>query len=366
MKTTYNYNFYCRKQKANKKTGEAPIEMTVSLNGERVFIQLPLRCTPEEFSQNPQVVRDFIDTQRVKLRNTILELEEEEAPVTAHSIRERFINGKRKETLETTFNDFLALKKKTLSKSLYHKYEFVKDLFFTYADKDCNNITNAQIRHFCAELERKYENSTALSYFGKLKSLIRYALDNGKLAYNPIQGFKMKKVKKEIDYLTESEIQKLKDTKVDTESLQKVKDCALFQISSGLSYCDCLELKPTDLKEKDGTYYINKCRHKTGTPFFAVVLPDGVEVFQRYQGKLPFISNQKYNLFLKALAERAGINKNFHSHLFRHTYCSTLLNRGVSIKTVSRCAGHTTTAMTEHFYAFLRNETVLDEVSKVI
>ncbi|MBQ6311112.1 MAG: tyrosine-type recombinase/integrase [Bacteroidales bacterium] len=89
-------------------------------------------------------------------------------------------------------------------------------------------------------------------------------------------------------------------------------------------------------------------------------------MYNRYNGKIPFISNQKYNLFLKVLAERAGINKNFHTHLFRHTYCTLLLNKGVSMKTVSRCAGHSSSITTESFYAFLKEETILEEVSKAI
>lgn len=48
------------------------------------------------------------------------------------------------------------------------------------------------------------------------------------------------------------------------------------------------------------------------------------------------------------------------------TYCTLLLNRGVSIKTISRCAGHTTSAMTEKFYAHLKEETIIEEVAKIL
>ena len=36
------------------------------------------------------------------------------------------------------------------------------------------------------------------------------------------------------------------------------------------------------------------------------------------------------------------------------------------MKTVSRCAGHSSSITTESFYAFLKEETILEEVSKAI
>lgn len=371
MKNTFNYQFYCRPCRLNKQ-GTAPIELSVTINKKRALIQLPYRTTPAEFAKKRRStdIERYLDTQRVQINKIVTEVAAHGEPLTTTTFRTYFINGGyRAYTIENLVKDFLSIQKKRgISQQLFHKYEFVAGLLYEEVEKDndCSAITNSVVRSFVAKIERKYENSTAISYYTKLKAFIRYAQDNGHIKISPIQGVKIAKITKDIDYLTEEEIERLKAVKPQTECMEKIKACALFQISSGLSYCDCLDLKPEDLQEKDGTHFISKKRHKTGTPFVAVVLPFGAEIFKRYNGKLPLCSNQKYNLFLKALAEQAKIDKNLHTHIFRHTYCTLLLNRGVSIKTISRCAGHTTSAMTEKFYAHLKEETIIEEVAKIL
>jgi integrase/recombinase XerD len=39
-----------------------------------------------------------------------------------------------------------------------------------------------------------------------------------------------------------------------------------------------------------------------------------------------------------------------HPHLFRHTFCTRLLKKGVDLPTVSKLAGHSTVNMTAKFY----------------
>ena len=113
-------------------------------------------------------------------------------------------------------------------------------------------------------------------------------------------------------------------------------------------------------------FFIAKNRVKTGTPYCSVVLPEGVEVYNRYNGHIPLISNQKYNLYLHSIETLCGLKTSLHSHLFRHTYCTRLLNKGVPIKTISRAVGHANSKVTEAFYAHLEDKTVLKEISTAI
>lgn len=117
---------------------------------------------------------------------------------------------------------------------------------------------------------------------------------------------------------------------------------------------------PEDIKEVNGTYYISKRRRKTGTPFTAVVLPFAMDAYKR---GIHFISNQKYNLYLKVIQQSVLPNKRLHSHLFRHTYCTFLLNEGVRMDVVSKAAGHSSITMTETFYAELTKDTIISEIT---
>ena len=49
MRNTFDIAFYCRSSRMNK-NGIAPIEMSVSLNGERAFVNLPMKAEPGKFA----------------------------------------------------------------------------------------------------------------------------------------------------------------------------------------------------------------------------------------------------------------------------------------------------------------------------
>lgn len=371
-KTTSSFSFYVRNSKANKQ-GLAPLELSIVINQSRVFINLPQKFSPVEFNKKrqPKVIQDAIQEWRYKIDTILVDMMRNDIPVTAERLREYIRTGGVKSyTTEDMFNEFLALQKArvgtSLSKGVYRKYELVAELFFKEFDKtqECTAITNGVVRRFYALLDNKYDNSTSTGYKTKYKAFVTYGMDNDKIKVNPFQGIKIVKEKKPIDYLTEAEINKLMTTPIENESLSKVRDCAVFQICSGIAYCDIVALQPEDMKEDNGVYYINKRRQKTGTEFTAVILPQGVEIWNKYEGRLPIISNQKYNCYLKTIGTLCDLKTNLHSHLFRHSYCTLLLNRGVSLKTIAKCAGHASSKVTESFYAHLEDKTVLNEVTK--
>lgn len=52
-----------------------------------------------------------------------------------------------------------------------------------------------------------------------------------------------------------------------------------------------------------------------------------------------------------------------HPHLFRHTFCTRLLRKGVDLTTVSRLAGHATVNMTAKFYIQTTKQEKMDAVN---
>jgi site-specific recombinase XerD len=83
------------------------------------------------------------------------------------------------------------------------------------------------------------------------------------------------------------------------------------------------------------------------------------------EGKLPVISNVKYNEYLKIVAQSAGVDKPISSHWARHTGATLLLNEGVDMKVVSKICGHSSIRVTEQIYAKLIDETVVDAVQDI-
>ena len=94
------------------------------------------------------------------------------------------------------------------------------------------------------------------------------------------------------------------------------------------------------------------------------MLDGGEAIFFKYGKKLPVLSNQKYNAYLKSIADLCGIKKNLTTHLFRRTYATRLMRRGVRVETTAKALGHTDTKITLRHYAAIQEEAVIDEIYK--
>ena len=374
MRNTFNIAFYCRASKADR-NGLSPIELSLSINSKRLFKNLPYRCKASDFNRKkkPTDIERYLDATKKNINEYTIQMAEMGIPLTADNLLSIIsTGGVHQYTVGDMFKDYLHILEQRididLTLAVYRKYELVHKLFAQYVPDitELATVTNANITQFQIVLKGKYDSSTAAGYLTKLKAFFRFAIDNGHLKVNPFFGIKIVKEKKDIAVLTETEMTSLQTKELHIDRLNKVRDIWLFQASSGLAYSDLVNITPEDIKEDGGVYYINKKRQKTGTEFTSVILPFGVDILHKYNFKLPVISNQRLNAYLKEIQTICGIQTNLHSHLARHQYCTTLLNAGVRLETVAKAAGHRNTKITQAFYAKLLNDTVITEISKQI
>ena len=125
----YNFNFIVRESKANKKTGLAPIELTIVINGKRTYVQLPMKVTPKEFKEkmvftgNSNDVLDYCNNVRLKLKQYINIMMENNTPITAEGLKEHFLNGGVKvHYLFDVIDEFIKYYRKKTSEECLKKY----------------------------------------------------------------------------------------------------------------------------------------------------------------------------------------------------------------------------------------------------
>ena len=374
MRTTFNIGFVCRQSKVTK-AGKAPVEMSIIINGKRTYLTLPMKEDPKSFqklvaSKKMNPMKEYLEQIYQKVVVAQTELVKNDIPVTAISLKDYIQNGcTNSYTIEDLFNEYLKILKKrvgvNLTAAVYRKYEIVRDLFYASISntKQVNEITNGVIANFYAELNRKYESTTSAAMMVKLKTIITYALDNGKLKINPFNSIKISKRTKEVEYLTLDEIQAIK-SKSFNGRLEKVRDLFLFQCFTGLAYADMAQLTKEDFQFNGDQIFIKKCRVKTGISYLTVLIDEAVEIIRRYDFELPVLSNQKYNSYLKEIADLCGITKPMHTHIGRHTFATHMLNKGVSIEVVAKMLGHSNIKQTQH-YSKLVDKTVFKAVQNI-
>jgi site-specific recombinase XerD len=232
----------------------------------------------------------------------------------------------------------------------------------TFADLTYENIVL-----FDGFLRRTIQSSATLhKRHSTLRYYIREAIKRELISKDPYALFKIPlKKSKEPTFLNDAEIGRLIKCEPGSEKLQKVKDLFIFQMFTGLAYIDAMNFSQESIVEMDGYKVIRSSRTKTDESFIILFLPEAERIAETYSYKLPRISNQRYNDYLKIIQERAHISKKLTTHVARHTFATYLLNKGVPIETVSRAMGHSNIKMTEH-YARMLGKKVIDDMSKLL
>lgn len=368
MRTTFGVQFYCRKSRANKK-GEAPIEISLIMNGERLFFNLPRKENPLTFKskQKKGDLSDYLESVRRNINASITDLISRGISPTPERIKEYLQNGGIKEyTLDDLGNEFiLSLGDRDITEETRRKYIRVIDSFKAYkgAMAEVGTITKGDINGWIMSL-KTLKQATLVGWVTKLKTVIVYAIDSGYLKTNPFNGIKVKKPIPSTEFLTVKELELIESVDLQSDRLETVRDCFLFACYSGLAFIDLKNLRKEDIQITGSIGVIQKKRIKTSTEYTSVVLPKGMEILARNGGELRVLTNQVLNRYLLEIETLCGLKKHLHMHLARHTYATNLLNSGVRLEVVSKALGHSNTVITQKVYAPLLKETIACEIAE--
>ena len=206
------------------------------------------------------------------------------------------------------------------------------------------------------------------NYHRFLNSFILDAQKEGLLQLNPYDRVK---IEKGSDYdgldkcLSPEEFLQVRTATMPDDRLERVRDLFIFHTYTCLSYHDLRAFNVKKIQEVDGRKVYIGHRGKTKIEYTVPILSPALEILDKYKGKLPMLSNVKYNVYLKEVVAAADIDKPVTTHWARHTGATLLLNAGVPIEIVSKVCGHSTIKMTERIYAKLLPKTVVAAVNEI-
>lgn len=168
-------------------------------------------------------------------------------------------------------------------------------------------------------------------------------------------------------FLTIEEVENIKNLSGLNDRLERIRDLFVFQCYTGMAYVDMQSFSKNDIQILNGQEIIRSSRTKTDESFILLFLPDAKKIAEKYNYNLPKISNQKYNDYLKLLIAHpeVNINKKVTSHTARHTFATYLLNKGISLETVSKTLGHSSIKQTQ-LYARILSKKVIDDMKKLL
>ncbi len=214
--------------------------------------------------------------------------------------------------------------------------------------------------------KRCKRQSSVYTYHKVLKIFVREAYASQLITVDPYQTIKLDHGTSESrKFLTKEELERIENKPFEDKCLERVRDMFLFCCYTGLAYADLAKFDFNEAVYTDGMYRIRDYRQKTGTQYNISLVNKAMAILEKYKFKLPIISNQKYNAFLKVIGSFCEIKKRLTSHVARHTFATTVtLGNGVRIEVVSKMLGHTNIQTTQ-IYAKIYQQEVDKEFNRL-
>ncbi|MCT4665988.1 MAG: site-specific integrase, partial [Flavobacteriales bacterium] len=216
-----------------------------------------------------------------------------------------------------------------------------------------------------------FAHNTIMKHVERFKKIMNLAFQNEWLEKDPFKRFKLSFIKKDIEHLTEVELNKIEKKKFKIERLECIKDLFVFSCYTGLSYIDVHHLKEENIIIGiDGRKWISTNRKKTDKAVMIPILPQAMKIIDKYKNYpttiskrrlLPSYSNQRLNSYLKEIADICRIKKNLTFHMARHTFATTVtLSNGIPIETVSKLLGHSNIKTTQIYARVIESKISAD------
>src|SRR5690554_6692377 len=245
-----------------------------------------------------------------------------------------------------------VITKKKVEAFMKHQYK-IKDI--PLADLRLRFAT--EFEHYLLTNDNLHTN-TAHKYIKNLKRIMNIAIGLDWIPSNPFNNFKCTYIAPKREVLTQEEIDRIRFKKIDIKRLAEVRDVFIFCCYTGFAYSDIYNFEYDAItKGLDGEFWLTTERQKTGVKESVPLLPVALEIIKKYRDHnycvnknrlLPVNSNQRYNGYLKEIADICGIKKKITSHIARHTFATTItLSNGVPIETVSSMLGHSSIRTTQ-------------------
>ena len=386
-RNTLSVLFIIKKAKLLK-NGEAPICMRITVNKRVAEVMIKRSIPVDLWNQKKECSKGkdrvatelnyYINTVRAKVLQIHRELEIDNKPITADTIKDCFYGrDKVQRSLLEVYAEHnekcRALIGKEYTESTVTKFDTSINRLKEYIRScyHCDDIMLAELDgqfirdfDFWLKTEKHCQNNSALKHLKNLKKVVRIALANDWIKKDPFYGIHFKQEEVNVEFLSREELDILMNKEFAIKRLEQVRDIFIFCCFTALAFVDVQQLSREHLiKDNNGALWIRKARQKTNQMCNIPVLSIPQRILRKYEDNvecikkgvlLPVISNQRMNAYLKEIADVCGIAKRLTTHVARHTAATVVfLANDVSMENVSKILGHSNIRTTQHYARIL-------------
>ncbi len=258
------------------------------------------------------------------------------------------------EKYKDLYTQFL-ISEKNLSRNSVNNYLVDLDQFFSTEDIKESDLT-AKIKLFITNLRKKnLEISSINRKISTLKNFLKFLQTEKIITKIDFQEFEslsnLKKIPKAISKLQMEQIFiNLYNSKQTNKELYILVLKLIYL--SGLRISEALNLKWSDINHQDSSIYIYGKGSKERKVF---IIKDFLELLKNLGKKNQFvfalnnkkISARSVNKFLENSYNDSIIKDKLSSHVFRHSFATTMLENNADIRHIQKLLGHSSISTTE-------------------
>lgn len=352
--------FFRHQTDGQRKRGMTTIYHRITINGDRAELySTHLKCRFEDFDVDKQrfkpADKDYLykNGRLNEIEGDLFEiyttLSRKRKPFTPQQVKEVYMTDNDDVRFIDTFDKYLEdLENAKKTKSTKKAYKNVRNkvLDFLILKKRQQDLlenfdvdTFLQYRNWLKN-KQNFEDSTIRKHLATIKQVLTWAKLNKLLVSNPLEGYRIKhEGRKPNVCLSASQFELLKSHTFSTERIQRVADCFIVYCRTGFHYDDLKQMAKagTSVIVPIGEYnFIDWARGKTAVSAKVPISawPEVNDVVRKYGGwdKLPILSNQKMNDYLKLVAAELNVAIAMLSPEERISRNLTLVNPELTVK----------------------------------
>ena len=258
------------------------------------------------------------------------------------------------EKYKDLYTQFL-ISEKNLSKNSLNNYLVDLDQFFFDQDSNSSNI-NIKIKTYIAQLRKKnLKTSSVNRKISTLKNYLKFLHTEKIIDQIDFQEFEsLSSVKKIPKAISKSQMEQI------FEDLKKSKqtNAGLYILIlkliylSGLRISEALNLKWSDINHQDNSIYVYGKGSKERKVF---IINDYLAQLKNLEKNNQYvftinkkkISTRSVNKFLQNCYDNSLIKNKLSSHIFRHSFATTMLENNADIRHIQKLLGHSSISTTE-------------------
>lgn len=364
------------------KEGTAPVYISFYLGKDKVL--LPCKISPEvkRFDDKSGLIKGTskeindmnLVIDRVKSKVNDILVKHRLKDITLN--KEAFMREYNNPSDYKSFHDFVAAHMKVYSRRLeigtFNHHRSCMKKFKAFCEGlQFHELTENFLREYLIYMKKTLGNSdsTAQRNLATLKIYITAAIKKGYMDTNPYEDFAIKRIKSDIDFLTEDELMEFVALYYERslpERLQRTLSFFLFMCFTSLHISDARAVCLEQINNGILTYYRVKNRNcKPEAIKIPVSMPAAKIIEELREGReigkvfIGLQCDQVVNRQIKEIRNQLQITKRISAKTGRHTFATIFLRKTKDVATLQKLLGHSNLKETM-IYAHVMDESKME------